>query len=108
MLIDTHCHLSIEDYDDIDLVIKENRENGVGKIVVSACTKESILECLGYIEKYDDVYLTIGFHHSETETYTNEEIKFLRDIVKNNKKIVGIGEIGLDYHYGKDDQLKHH
>ena len=106
MLIDTHCHLSIEDYDDIDLVIKENRENGVGKIVVSACTKESILECLEYIKKYDDVYLTIGFHPSETETYTNEEIKFLRDTVKNNKKIVGIGEIGLDYHYGKDDQLK--
>ena len=106
MLIDTHCHLSIEDYDDIDLVIKENRENGVGKIVVSACTKESILECLEYIEKYDDVYLTIGFHPSETETYINDEINFLKENVKNNKKIVGIGEIGLDYHYGKDDQLK--
>lgn len=106
MLIDTHCHLSIEDYDDIDLVIKENRENGVGKIVVSACTKDSILECLNYIEKYDDVYLTIGFHPSETETYSKEELNFLKDIVKNNKKIVGIGEIGLDYHYGKDDQLK--
>ena len=106
MLIDTHCHLSREDYDDIDLVVNENRENGVGKIIVSACTKDSILECLEYIKKYDDVYLTIGFHPSETETYTNEEINFLRDTVKNNKKIVGIGEIGLDYHYGKDDQLK--
>ena len=106
MLIDTHCHLSCEDYDDIDLVVNENRENGVGKIIVSACTKDSILECLEYIEKYEDVYLTIGFHPSETETYTNEEINFLRDTVKNNKKIVGIGEIGLDYHYGKDDQLK--
>ena len=46
MLIDTHCHLSREDYDDIELVIKENRKKGIGKIVVSACTKESILECL--------------------------------------------------------------
>ena len=45
MFIDTHCHLTHDDYDDIDLVIKENRENGVDKIVVSACTKESILEC---------------------------------------------------------------
>lgn len=106
MLIDTHCHLSIEDYDDIDLVINENRENGVGKIIVSACTKDSILECLEYIEKYDDVYLTIGFHPSETETYTTDEIKFLTETIKNNKKIVGVGEIGLDYHYGKDDQLK--
>ena len=106
MLIDTHCHLSREDYDDIDLVIKENRENGIGKIVVSACTKESFLECLEYIEKYDDVYLTIGFHPSETESYNNDELKFLRETIKNNKKIVGVGEIGLDYHYGKDDQLK--
>ena len=106
MLIDTHCHLSREDYDDIDLVIKENRENGIGRIVVSACTKESILECLEYIEKYDDVYLTIGFHPSETESYNNDELKFLRETIKNNKKIVGVGEIGLDYHYGKDDQLK--
>ena len=106
MLIDTHCHLSREDYDDIDLVIKENRENGIGKIVVSACTKESILECLEYIEKYDDVYLTIGFHPSKTESYNNDELKFLRETIKNNKKIVGVGEIGLDYHYGKDDQLK--
>lgn len=106
MLIDTHCHLSREDYDDIDLVIKENRENGIGKIVVSACSKESILECLEYIEKYDDVYLTIGFHPSETESYNNDELKFLRETIKNNKKIVGVGEIGLDYHYGKDDQLK--
>lgn len=106
MLIDTHCHLSREDYDDIDLVIKENRENGIGKIVVSACTKESILECLEYIEKYDDVYLTIGFHPSETDSYNNDELKFLRETIKNNKKIVGVGEIGLDYHYGKDDQLK--
>lgn len=106
MLIDTHCHLSREDYDDIDLVIKENRENGISKIVVSACTKESILECLEYIKKYDDVYLTIGFHPSETESYNNDELKFLRETIKNNKKIVGVGEIGLDYHYGKDDQLK--
>ena len=106
MLIDTHCHLSREDYDDIDLVIKENRENGIGKIVVSACTKESILECLKKKKKYDDVYLTIGFHPSETESYNNDELKFLRETIKNNKKIVGVGEIGLDYHYGKDDQLK--
>lgn len=106
MFIDTHCHLSVEDYDDIDLVINENRENGIEKIVVSACTKESIIECLDYINKYDDVYLTIGFHPSESDSYTREEIDFLKKLVKKNKKIVGIGEIGLDYHYGKEDQLK--
>ena len=40
MFIDTHCHLSSSDYDDIDLVIKENREALIDKIIISGCTKE--------------------------------------------------------------------
>ena len=37
MFIDTHCHLSIKDYDDIDKIIKDNRNNGVKKIIISVC-----------------------------------------------------------------------
>ena len=55
MFIDTHCHLSNDDYDDIDLVLKENRENKIDKIVVSACTKDTMIEALNYLDKYDDV-----------------------------------------------------
>ena len=40
MFIDTHCHLSSSDYDDIDLVINENRKAGMEKIIVSACDKK--------------------------------------------------------------------
>ena len=46
MYIDTHCHLSKEDYSDIDLVISENEKANVHTIIVSACTKETILEAL--------------------------------------------------------------
>ena len=46
MYVDTHCHLSSEDYDDIDLVIKENIDNNVSKIIVSGCDMESIKEGL--------------------------------------------------------------
>ena len=42
MYIDTHCHLTSEDYDDIDLVIKENIDNNVANIIVSGCDIESI------------------------------------------------------------------
>ena len=103
-LTDTHFHLDLTD--DIDNILSRAKEAGVSNFIISGCDLKGINEGLEIIKKYDDVYLTIGFHPSETETYTNEEIKFLRDTVKNNKKIVGIGEIGLDYHYGKDDQLK--
>ena len=103
MYIDTHCHLSKEDYDDIDLVIKENRENGISKIIISGCTKESIIESLKLADKYEDVYLTIGYHPSEVNEIKAEDIDLLEKQIKSNSKVVGIGEIGLDYHYGKED-----
>ena len=102
MYIDTHCHLSIEDYDDIDLVIKENREAGIDKIIISGCTRDSIVESLELINKYDDVYATIGYHPSEVSITTDKDLELLEEQIKN-KKVVGIGEIGLDYHYGKED-----
>ena len=102
MYIDTHCHLSIEDYDNIDNVIKENRNNNIDKIIISGCTKSSIIESLDLSSKYDDVYVTIGFHPSEADITTKDDLKFLEKSL-SNKKVVGIGEIGLDYHYGKEN-----
>ncbi|MBR2828697.1 MAG: TatD family hydrolase [Bacilli bacterium] len=105
MYIDTHCHLSKEDYDDIDEVILNNRVNGIEKIIISGCTKDSIKESIELSLKYDDVFLTIGFHPSEADVVTKEDILFLEKNLKQ-KKVVGIGEIGLDYHYGKENLEK--
>ncbi len=102
MFIDTHCHLSQEDYDDIDKIIIENRNAGIDKIIISGCTRESIVESLELSNKYSDIYTTIGYHPSEADTTTNEDIMKLEEQIKN-KKVVGIGEIGLDYHYGKEN-----
>lgn len=100
MYIDTHCHLSSDDYDDIDQVIEENRKSGIDKIIVSGCTKKDILESLKYAKKYNDVYLTIGYHPSEANNINMQDIS---ELIKqlNEDKVVGVGEIGLDYHYGK-------
>ena len=105
MFIDTHTHLSLEDYDDIDLVIKENRENNISKIIISGCTRDSIAESLEYLKKYDDVFATIGYHPSEVNDCTDDDLVLLEEQLKTNK-IVGVGEIGLDYHYGKEDRDK--
>ena len=105
MYIDTHCHLSLEDYDDIDLVIKENRENNISKIIISGYSKNTIKETLDLIEKYDDVYATIGYHPSEADI-TNESDLFILEEQLQHEKVVGIGEIGLDYHYGSDNKDK--
>lgn len=103
MFIDTHCHLSIEDYDNIDLVINENKDNGIDKIIVSGCDKKSMNEVIDYSLKYEDVYLTIGYHPSEANEVNKIDLDLLEKQIIQYKKIVGIGEIGLDYHYGKED-----
>ena len=102
MYIDTHCHLSLEDYDDIDMVIKENRAAGIEKIIISGCTKDSIKESLEYAKKYEDVYVTIGYHPSEVNIVTKSDLNELEKNLSDHK-VVGLGEIGLDYHYGKED-----
>ncbi|MBQ3510861.1 MAG: TatD family hydrolase [Bacilli bacterium] len=105
MFIDTHCHLSYEDYDDIDLVIKENCKANVEKIIISGCSKEWISESLKLADLYDDVYVTLGYHPSEVDVVTDEMLNDLKKQLKN-KKVVGLGEIGLDYYYGKDNKEK--
>lgn len=102
MYIDTHCHLSLDDYDDIEQVIMDNRKASVGKIIISGCTRDTILESLEISEKYEDVFVTIGYHPSEAMITTNRDLLQLEEQLKHSK-VVGIGEIGLDYHYGKED-----
>ena len=102
MFIDTHCHLSVEDYDDIGLIIKENRDAKIDKIIISGCTRNSIDESLKYISIYEDVFATIGYHPSEANIVSDDDLKYLESCF-SNKKVVGIGEIGLDYHYVDDN-----
>lgn len=104
MYIDTHCHLSKEDYDDIFEVIKENRKNHVDRIIVSGYSKDSINEVLQLSLEYEDVYLTLGYHPSEADMVTKADLDLLEQLIKENSKVLGIGEIGLDYHYGKENK----
>ena len=105
MYIDTHCHLSREDYDDIDKVIEENKNANIDKIVVSGCSRESIEEVMDLKDRYDMVYVTIGYHPEYADTVTESDLDYLKSLL-GEKKIIGIGEIGLDYHYTKENKDK--
>lgn len=100
MIIDTHCHLDIEDYDDIEAVINNMNDN---IMIASGCNKRTNERVLELIEKYPNIFGTIGIHPNEYDDMTEENIKFM-EINLTNPKIVGIGEIGLDYHYGNDNK----
>ena len=101
-MVDTHCHISKEDYDDIDLVIKEALESGISKIIISGCTKESIVESLKIADEYSCIFVTIGYHPSEADFISSEDLLLLEEQIKAFP-VIGIGEIGLDYHYGKEN-----
>ena len=106
MFVDSHCHLSIDDYDDIDQVINNAKEAGVKYLIVSGYDKKSIEEVIELANKYDNIYLTLGFHPSEANITNKDDLDYLKEIAKSNKKVIGIGEIGLDYHWEKDNKEK--
>ena len=104
MYIDTHCHISKNYYDDINEVITDSKNNGLEKIIISCCAVEDIEESLNIINNYDNVYATFGYHPDQIDKVCDEDFKKLETLIKTNQKIVGIGEIGLDYHYGTDKE----
>lgn len=101
-IIDTHCHLNDEAlYKDLDNVISRARQAGVEKMVVVGWDEPSSKLAIKISEQYDFIYAVIGFH---PENVFDIDDKVLYDTLNLYKhpKVVGIGEIGLDYHWTKD------
>lgn len=102
MLIDTHCHISNEDYNNKEEIIK-NMEDNI--MIVSTASPKDINEVIELCETHKNIYGTIGIHPEFADTYKNEDLKKIEKYL-NHPKIVGIGEIGLDYHYTKQNKEK--
>ena len=105
MMIDTHCHIYNQYYDDISKLIDMIKLSGVSKIIVNGCDMSSNIEILSLVKKYDIVYGALGFHPTEDLDDLEEAIMFLKKHI-NDDKIVAVGEIGLDYHYEDTNKKK--
>lgn len=105
MFIDTHCHITGNDYDDIPFLIDKIKQSGVKKIIVNGCDMDSNLEVLELTKKYDIVYGALGFHPTELDNFSDSDLEWLEEHI-NDDKIVALGEIGLDYHYENTDKEK--
>ena len=95
MLIDTHCHIHDADYPlNIDDVIERAHGANVKKMI---CIGTNVIDsklAIDFALKHDDIYATIGIHPH----YTSDKTEDLGQLIKtNSKKLVAIGEIGLDY-----------
>lgn len=98
MFVDTHCHISYEDYDNIDELIMNIKNSKVEKIIVNGTDMKSNLFVLELVRKYDIVYGALGFHPTELDDFSYDYLDWLDKNIDNDK-IVALGEIGLDYHY---------
>lgn len=105
MLIDSHCHLLSSEYDDVDKEIKEAIDSGVSKIIINGYDLKSSMEAAKLSEKYEEVYAAVGIGPENIEGVTNDDISKIKDLT-NHKKVVAIGEIGLDYYWTKENKEK--
>lgn len=109
MFIDTHCHLDDKAFEnDLPEVIQRAENYRVGKIISIAESIESCYRVLKLAENFPDVYAVIGVHPHNADSFTELAESRLKNFL-NHKKVVGIGETGLDYYYHhseKNNQLK--
>lgn len=99
MFVDTHAHLEDEKLiKNIDEILLDAYNNGVEKIVCASYDLASSQLATQISDTYQNVYATIGVHPHDAKTYSKETEQTLIQLSKN-KKVVAVGEIGLDYHY---------
>ena len=106
-LIDTHAHLDFPElYNKLDEVLKNALENGVKRIVTISTNLNKIDKIIEISKNYEEVYHTVGVHPNEVlKDKNNSNYEMILNLSKN-EKCVGIGECGLDYHYGNDSKAE--
>ncbi|MEG8946596.1 TatD family hydrolase [Rosettibacter firmus] len=109
MFIDTHAHLFYPNFNgEVDQVVKRAIESDVKVIIVPATDLISSQQAIELTEKYENIYAAVGVHPHDSKEWNDNIINKLEELAKN-KKVVAIGEIGLDYYYDfspRDIQLK--
>lgn len=99
-MIDTHTHINCIDDFSIDEILKNASDNGVEKLIVPSAYASDIDIVAELASKYENVYGLLGVHPSEVKDWTDDLIDKIKEFAKS-PKIVGIGEIGLDYYWDK-------
>ncbi len=105
MIIDSHCHLDYPNlFDQLDDVVKRALENKVNHLLTICTTLESFKKIQFIINKYNNIYGTFGIHPHETIKHKNVDFNFIIEQKKISKKVIGIGETGLDFYYNHSDK----
>jgi TatD DNase family protein len=105
MLIDTHAHLDYPDFaNDLDELLRRANREGVERIITIGTSLESSRRAIELAEKHSAVFAAIGVHPTFVDEAEDDVITPLRELAKN-RRVVAIGETGLDYHRLPSEQV---
>lgn len=105
ILIDTHFH--IEKDSNLKQIVEDSKKEDVLYLILGGNSKEDNLLNIKASLEYDNIYLTLGYHPDCADNYTLDDLTLLeKQIIENKDKLLAIGEIGLDYHYTKENKVK--
>jgi len=102
-MIDTHCHLDLLKKEDREEALKDER---LEYLINVGFDKKTIKNAIDFANKYDKVYIAIGFHPHEADKVTEEDLDWLKKLARENPKVRAIGEIGLDFYKNYSDRKK--
>lgn len=99
MIIDSHAHYDDDQFDnDRAEVLQRIRQQGVVRVVNPASNLASAHRCIQLADAYDIIYAAVGVHPHDASEFSGETLTALKALA-SHKKVVAIGEVGLDYHY---------
>ena len=110
MIIDSHCHLTYEPMSSsLRETIHRANNDGVKYMLTISTEDKSFEKILKIVEEFKSVYGTYGIHPHEAKFHKHIKSNVIINKINSNKKIIGIGETGLDFYYNhsdKKDQIK--
>jgi TatD DNase family protein len=108
-LIDTHCHLTFDDLArDIDAILARSIAAGVTEWITVGTDPKENQKAIKLAERFEGIYAAVAIHPHDAKTVTEDTLQELKKLTQY-KKVVAIGETGLDYHYNfslHDDQKR--
>ena len=103
-IFESHAHYDDEAFnEDRRELLKELPEKGIEYVVNVGASMESTKSSIALAGEYDYIYAAVGVHPNETAPLTEEFIQYMKDAALHNKKVVAVGEIGLDYYWNEPE-----
>ena len=103
-IVDSHAHLNDDVLiNDIENIKNNMNEFGVSMVLIPGWDIKSSIDAINISNNFDGFYAAIGIHPENIDGLELDDIDKIKDLSKNNK-VIAIGEIGLDYHYTKDNK----